>query len=188
MFLEGVMPQHDLVIRTPRLRLRAVNGHDLQIEYEMMRSTAVMEFLPRKGELTEEETKAKSEAGIRTMSQEGLFSFAVELCENKDESGPTIGFVGIFRVPQISYLLHDKYWGKGYATEALGAFLSEYWSRYPEGLPSMPEEFRHALRGHVQLRNFGSQKVMKNCGFIYLEDGIGINDVQIQKYEIRRPN
>ena len=52
---------------------------------------------------------------------------------------------------EITYWIDKKYWGKGIATETLRMFL--------EIEPTRP------LLGRVAFDNYGSQKVLENCGF-----------------------
>lgn len=75
-----------------------------------------------------------------------------------------IGAVGIiakgdvyFRTWELGYWLGSASWGKGYATEAIGAFVRWCFDTWP-GL--------NRIEGEAYGRNEASQKVMKKCGFV----------------------
>ncbi|KAF1925807.1 acyl-CoA N-acyltransferase [Didymella exigua CBS 183.55] len=38
-----------------------------------------------------------------------------------------IGLIGAVRAPEVGYMLNADYWGRGYATEAMRAFMSLFW-------------------------------------------------------------
>lgn len=42
-----------------------------------------------------------------------------------------IGAVGAVRGPEVGYMLHPDFWGQGYATEALAAFIPMFWTIVP---------------------------------------------------------
>lgn len=75
-----------------------------------------------------------------------------------------IGGVGLvakgdvyFRTWEVGYWLGSASWGKGYATEAIQAFVRWCFDTWP-GL--------NRLEGEVYASNEASQKVMKKCGFV----------------------
>ena len=53
---------------------------------------------------------------------------------------------------EITYWIDRKYWGQGIATAALKSFLEM--------------EKRRPIYGRVAFDNYGSQKVLENCGFV----------------------
>ncbi len=46
--------------------------------------------------------------------------------------GGLIGTVGLGPDRSVSYMLDRRYWGRGFATEAMAAFLADIWERFPE--------------------------------------------------------
>jgi ribosomal-protein-alanine N-acetyltransferase len=68
----------------------------------------------------------------------------------------TIGSIGIHRDQEVGYMFHPDYWGKGYATEALDAFVKKVW----EVLAEVKK-----LTGFTDSENAGSQGVLRKCGF-----------------------
>lgn len=121
------------------------------------------------------------------MTEPGKFSFAVEL----PDGGPVIGFLGITSPPEIFYIFDEAHWGKGYATEALRAFLDAYWTRFPEGLPGVPTEIRDVLEAQVHEGNVASEGILAKCGFVHVGDGVtdahGRNDVPQKIFRLERP-
>lgn len=136
----------------------------------------------------------------------GMFSFAVVLpspgpCREKDEEGDgeVVGFVGITSPPQIFYIFARASWGMGYATEALTAFLGEYWDRFPGGLKIEAGSGSHGvdkdeggdfLEAHVHDGNVGSENVLRKCGFEVVREGKTMAhgvEVGTQVYRLNRP-
>jgi RimJ/RimL family protein N-acetyltransferase len=68
-----------------------------------------------------------------------------------DDVAGSIGAWGDSGDREVTYWVGRSYWGKGIATEALGAFLSVERSR--------------PLRGRVASDNVGSRRVLEKCGF-----------------------
>lgn len=80
---------------------------------------------------------------------------------------------------EIGYMFLDEFWGRGYATEALKAYLDHYWSLdrkeyvriisdgdYGEkGSDWEDEEEVEVLRAITAVENVGSINVLKKCGF-----------------------
>lgn len=71
-----------------------------------------------------------------------------------------LGVVGVHRVdpvPELGYILHPSAWGKGYATEAVGAFVEHFWQARP-GLD--------VIEAKVDEANPESIRVLLKCGFV----------------------
>ena len=98
-------------------------------------------------------------------------------------------------LPTIGYFISPEYWSQGYITEAITAFLSEYWEVYPDGLPGGErdgEEGRNHVHARVIPMNVGSVRVLEKNGFELLgydevEDWHGGPNIQIAKYRIWKP-
>ena len=95
-------------------------------------------------------------------SAEGPFVYPVLL--KADQTN--IGYVQLAPVEdgwEIGYHIAKKYTGKGYAAEAVKAFL-----------PVMMQEHRlNQIIGICVAENYASRRVMEKCGFIKMYEGIG---------------
>ncbi|KAH8205648.1 hypothetical protein TruAng_000142 [Truncatella angustata] len=103
---------------------------------------------------------------IKIMAGAEGFAFAVELKSSNGDAQPEmIGAVGMFRPGACGYQFDEPYWGMGYATEALTAWLQKYWEYFPEGPESIAPENRNHLLAHVFEGNVASEKVLLKSGF-----------------------
>ncbi|KIW08131.1 uncharacterized protein PV09_01065 [Verruconis gallopava] len=75
---------------------------------------------------------------------------------NKTAEPVVIGSMGIMPHHQLGYMFYKDYWGKGYASEALNAFVSKAFEELPEV---------EKLTAKVDSENYGSLGVMRKCGF-----------------------
>ncbi len=132
---------------------------------------------------------AKSETPRRyaMMTASHAFTFAVEL---KGNLNAPIGFLGMYNPqqdpPEMFLIFSDKHWGKGYASEALKAFLETYWGDFAKRGPSSGEEGKDIVQARVYPSNVGSAIVFKRCGFEYLT-ATDADDSEVHVYQTRRP-
>jgi RimJ/RimL family protein N-acetyltransferase len=73
--------------------------------------------------------------------------------------GQTVGNIGSWLAEghrEVGYWLGREYWGQGYATAALAAFLAEIRER--------------PLYAHVAAHNRGSRRVLEKCGFVLVDE------------------
>ncbi|KAJ4310156.1 hypothetical protein N0V94_008583 [Neodidymelliopsis sp. IMI 364377] len=72
-----------------------------------------------------------------------------------------IGLIGAVRAPEVGYMLNASYWGKGYATEALRAFMPLFFEHFSGG---ENERYEYAeARTDPELSS--SQHVLLKVGF-----------------------
>jgi RimJ/RimL family protein N-acetyltransferase len=134
-------------------------------------------------ETEQDALKSYSIRRIQLMMQENLFSFAVQLLQpllempdsgsplpTTNSEGPVIGFIGITSPPQIFYIFDQPYWGFGYASETLSAFLDAYWNMFPMGLKDAGGDIRDYLEGHVNAGNVASERVLEKNGFRFVRE------------------
>lgn len=135
-------------LRTARLVLRRARIDDAAAMHRLMSDPAAMAFwsTPPHAAL------AETEAWMRSMVEAPLDSsddFIVTL------DGALIGKLGAWRLPEIGFLLDPAVWGRGYAQEALSAFIERR-----RGLGSSE------LTADVDPRNAASLRLLTRCGFV----------------------
>jgi RimJ/RimL family protein N-acetyltransferase len=69
--------------------------------------------------------------------------------------GRLIGKAGLWRFPEIGFILHPDYWGRGFAGEALALVLQRAFDVH--GLPKVEAD--------VDPRNVSSLKLLNRLGF-----------------------
>lgn len=146
---------------------------------QVLKGCGQLTHLARPGvEKEQDATKSYSVKRIELMMMEDRFSFAVVLPDAQrpadqgaSENNVVVGFVGITQPPEVFYIFDEKYWGGGFATEALRSFLDTYWRVFPLGLRGVDEEQRGYLEAHVYNGNDGSERVATKCGFVHVDDG-----------------
>jgi RimJ/RimL family protein N-acetyltransferase len=69
--------------------------------------------------------------------------------------------IGAVRAPEVGYMFNANYWGKGYATEALKAFIPAFFDHYSGG-PQGRFEYAVALTDPELV---ASQNVLQKVGF-----------------------
>ena len=70
-----------------------------------------------------------------------------------------IGVLGSPDVPRVGYIFHPSYYGKGYATEALKAYIESYWKRL------IPGSFDFASAA-TDVENLPSRRLLEKSGFV----------------------
>lgn len=72
-----------------------------------------------------------------------------------------IGLIGAVRAPEVGYMLNADYWGRGYATEAMRAFMPLFFGHFSGG-ENARYEFAEA---HTDPDLKSSQNVLRKVGF-----------------------
>jgi RimJ/RimL family protein N-acetyltransferase len=70
------------------------------------------------------------------------------------------GIVGVHRAlpkAELGYIFHSSAWGRGYATEALSAFLKLFWELRPTV---------ETMEAYTDYENYSSMKMLTKCGFL----------------------
>jgi len=135
-------------LRTERLLLRPARADDLEAIHEILsdpRAMAYWSSLPHR-------TLDQSRDWLQSM-------IGVQLPEGEDliieHDGKVIGKAGLWRFPEIGFILHPDYWGRGYAHEALSLVLDRGFSVH--GLAKVEAD--------VDPRNLASLKLLQRLGF-----------------------
>ncbi len=145
------------MIETERLFLRPMNESDAEAVFAMRSDENVMRFI-RPPQIRKSEAKDWIQLISSRWETEKLgFCAVVEKASNK-----FIGWCGLWRLKEtdeieVGYALFKEFWGKGFASEAAGAFL-EY------GFGELNLEKIVAV---AEPQNQASQDVMKRLGMIY---------------------
>lgn len=71
------------------------------------------------------------------------------------EAGRVIGNIGIWKMPEMGFILHPDAWGRGLATEAATAFLAYAFATHPVD----------AITADVDPRNAASLGLLQRLGF-----------------------
>jgi RimJ/RimL family protein N-acetyltransferase len=66
-----------------------------------------------------------------------------------------IGLIGAVRAPEVGYMLNRDYWGRGYATEAMRAFMPLFWTH---------NTYEYA-EAHTDPDLVSSQNILQKVGF-----------------------
>lgn len=173
----------NLILNTKRLILREMQFSDANALFEMEKNPNVHQYLWKKPltNIAEVNTYIKS---VRTQYQNNNIGRFIIVLKETDQ---IIGWAGLkyntemvnnkIHFYDIGYRLNEKFWGKGYASEA-----SLAWIDY--GFNVMKIEVMGAA-AHTD--NFASNRILQKIGLKmtqqYQEDGISWN-----WYELKNPN
>lgn len=135
-------------IRTERLLLRPATYEDVGAFHGIMGDARAMAYwsTPPHRALSETQRWVASMVGI--LPSEGE-DFVIEL------DGQVIGKAGLYRFPEIGFILHPDWWGRGYAQEALKAVLERAFAVHR--LP--------CIEADVDPRNRASLRLLEGLGF-----------------------
>ena len=148
-------------VETDRLLLRQWRPEDVERLHEIYEQPEFLETMPAK---TLEETREQVERFRRAWNEDGYCQWAA--CERA--SGSLIGRIGVLchhdwplsdrQVPEVGWVLHRDFWGRGLATEG-GQAGVEAWREY---LPAEPR-----LYSFTAPENRRSRAVMERLGFTH---------------------
>jgi [ribosomal protein S5]-alanine N-acetyltransferase len=146
-----------VVLGTARLILREMTPDDIEFIAEMMAHPEVNFFYERR--FTREESEIWLVGQIERYQRDGTGLWLVV----ERDTGVAVGQVGLAmqtvegeRLPEIGWLLHRPYWGRGYATEAATAVRD-----------SALNEWRHdRVISLIRPVNLPSQRVARRLGMV----------------------
>lgn len=171
--LFGNTQMQKYLIETNRLGFRLLELEDINYLDELESNPEVKQFFPG-GPRGRDKTEAMIQKFIAYYQEKGLPCFLLfDL-----ESGDFIGRAG-FGITEsgdieIGYVLHKKFWGKGFASEAVTALL-QYAREHIDV---------DYIIAYADLGNIGSTRVMEKCGMIYYKTGIA-QGIECRFYRIK---
>lgn len=138
----------DTELRTKRLVLRRARLEDLEAMHAVLSNERAMRYWS---------TGPHSEL---VQTRDWLDSMVSSPPELSDDfvvtlGGKVIGKMGAWRLPEFGFILLPNHWGRGYAAEAMSAFLDH-------AFRTRDVEF---LNADVDPRNTSSLKLLTNYGF-----------------------
>ena len=136
-------------LRTARLKLRRAAPDDLGALHEILSDPVAMRFWSSPPHRDLERTRAWLD-GMIADGPPLSDDFVIEL------EGRVIGKAGCWRLPEIGYILHPRYWGQGFAAEACRAVIAHVFGAYD----------LEAITADVDPRNSASLRLLKRLGFI----------------------
>ncbi|KAF2012075.1 acyl-CoA N-acyltransferase [Aaosphaeria arxii CBS 175.79] len=155
-----------ITAKTERLLIRPLLMEDA-VDINIMRSNPeVMKHTP----IIASDDLDKSKAWIQGChDRDNCWNFVMELLPSAPQWSPdgprVIGLIGAVRAPEVGYMLNPNHWGKGYATEALRAFLPLFFDHFSGG-EYIRYEYAEALTDPELV---ASQNVLQKAGFTLLE-------------------
>ena len=157
----------NILLETERLLLRPLEMSDATDLFELNKNPNVHKYLWQKPEEVIDESIKVIEYVQRQYKENNIGRFATIL----KETGEFIGWTGIKFVNDhiengntnfydYGYRLNEKFWNKGYATEA-----TEFWLDY--GFNQMNIKIMNA---YTHAENGASNRVLSKCGMQFVEN------------------
>lgn len=153
-------------IKTPRLTITSFSPDMAQTVYENSQDDDIRRFVPDEVYNSVEEAREAIEfLMLRYDSTDGPFVYPVIT----NDGGKNIGYVQLCKLEleegawEIGYHIAKNFTGKGYATEAVKAFL-----------PAMAKKLNiKEVYGICLAENTASVRVLEKCGFTQIYQGPG---------------
>ena len=143
-------------LETKRLKLRPLSREDAKQFYEIYADCDVTQYLDWNGADSAEVAETVIGFFQEQYRKRESMRWGIELQENRALIGTlTLGGFRRNAIADIGYDLAKRFWGKGYATEAVQAALDFCWQDL--GL--------HRVQAYVQPGNLPSVKLLLKLGF-----------------------
>lgn len=133
------------VVRTERLVLRKARAEDLAGLHAILSDPGAMRYWSTPPHTSLDETRQWLDAMIAGEGDDLILEL----------EGQVIGKVGFWKDPEVGFILHPSFMGKGYAREALIPLLRRAFAR---GLKTVIAD--------VDPRNAASLKLLQRLGFV----------------------
>jgi RimJ/RimL family protein N-acetyltransferase len=162
-----------LEIETKRTILRLINEEHIDQVAELNSDPEVRKFFPD-GTQTKAQTRQRIKEFMSFFEKHGLPCFVIfDRLSNEFIGRCGFGPIETGEI-EVGYLIARKFWGKGYASEALKALLN--WSKSHINADYI---IAFAPLGHT-----ASHRVMEKCGMEYYKEGLG-HGVECKYYRIK---
>ncbi|EME81266.1 uncharacterized protein MYCFIDRAFT_140868 [Pseudocercospora fijiensis CIRAD86] len=162
---EQLVQPRIVTFETERLQMKTMSMDDVDGILPILQHESVMQW-------TSHPPVQNRDQAARWVSSRALgrhvFNFCIREkspCGAATASSRIVGMVGAFHWPMVGYMIHPDLQGKGYATEALKAFIPRYWERVPEGTAGGHD----VLEGYTDSENFASHRILEKCRFTRCE-------------------
>jgi len=150
----------DTDIVTARLRLRRARMEDLPAIHAILSDCRAMLYWSTLPHATLDQSRAWL-ADMVAASPAETDDFMIE------HDGQVIGKAGCWRLPEIGFILHPDFWGKGLAREAVEAAIAHNFAHHPID----------AILADVDPRNAASLGLLGSLGFV--ETGRASNTILV---------
>ena len=175
----------DLILETKRLILRPLEISDAADMFAMDKNPNVHKYLWQKPSKSIEESIKTIEYVRNQYERNNIGRFATIL----KDTGEFIGWTGIKFIDDhiengntnffdYGYRLNDKFWGKGYATEA-----THFWLNY--GFNQMKIE---TMNAYTHAENGASNHILEKCGMQFMENYFDKDSVLWKWWQMKNPN
>lgn len=175
----------NLTLETPRLLLRPFELSDAEDMFEMDKNPEVHKYLWQTPLQSVDETIKIIKNLQKQYAENNIGRFATIL----KETGEFIGWTGIKYINDhvengnsnfydYGYRLNEKFWNKGFATEA-----SVAWLKY--GFDEMKID---KMNAYTHFENGASNHILQKVGFQFMEDYQDEHDVTWKWWALENPN
>lgn len=160
------------MLKTNRLGLRLLTSKDITYLYPLENDPKVKEFFPD-GPRDRAKTEDMIKRFISAYEENGLPCFLLFDIDSNNFIGRAGFGLTESGETEVGYVLHKKFWGKGYASEAITALL-EYAKKHIDV---------DYIIAYADIGNIGSTRVMEKCGMTYYKTDIA-KGIECKFYKI----
>jgi ribosomal-protein-alanine N-acetyltransferase len=170
----------NLQFETKRLKLRILKTQDINYLENLENDAEVRHFFPTGEHKSRQETEAMIDRFILDYKEHGLPCFLIfEVDSNEFVGRCGLGLFEETGEIEVGYILHKKYWGRGYASESLDALI-----KWAKNNISINYIIAYAPKDH-----YASLRVMEKCGMENYKDDIDkIDNLECRFYRIKINN
>lgn len=143
-------------INTERLHLRLIKSEDIELLCDLEADPEVKKYFPD-GPRDRAKTKAMINRFISYYEERGLPCFLLFDRTSKEFIGRAGFGITDSGETEVGYVLHKKFWGKGYAAEAVTALL-----KYAK--ENIDVDY---IIAYADISNTSSIRIMEKCGMSY---------------------